>query len=217
MEQLIKVSENKSGDQVTSARDLHEFLEVKKKFTEWFKDQSEWFTESVDYQAVPLKVPAKNGVGYTTRMDYVLTIDCAKEMAMMSKVPKGKQARQYFIACEKQLKEVATSKPVSTLDMVELMLQQARQQEARLSAVEDKVLQIEAQTATRPDYITIMGFAILQKVKVSLSMASQMGRKAKTICDQKGYHVDQIADPRFGKVNVYPTDVLRHVFSTTFV
>ncbi len=62
MQELIKVTTNTVGAQVVSARELHGYLEVKKYFTEWFKDQKEWFSEGVDYQAVHLKVNASNGM-----------------------------------------------------------------------------------------------------------------------------------------------------------
>lgn len=100
----------------------------------------------------------------------------------------------------------------------ELFLESAQMlvaQEQRLSAVESRILQIEAQTATRPEYFTVMGYAILSGVKVSLTLAAQIGKKAKSICLTKGYHIDKIRDPRFGQVGCYPTEVLKDVFNLT--
>ena len=100
----------------------------------------------------------------------------------------------------------------------ELFLESAQMlvaQEQRLSAVESRILQIEAQTATRPEYFTVMGYAILSGVKVSLTLAAQIGKKAKSICLIKGYHIDKIRDPRFGQVGCYPTEVLKDVFNLT--
>lgn len=74
---------------------------------------------------------------------------------------------------------------------------------------------IEAKTATRPEYFTVMGYAILNGVKVGLSLAAKIGRKAASICSTKGYHIDKIHDPRFGQVGCYPADVLQEVFKTT--
>jgi anti-repressor protein len=186
---------------------------VKSRFNDWIVNRIKKYDliENQDFVAFT-KILVNGG----REIDYALTLDTAKELAMVEGNEKGKQARQYFIACEKKLRQAAESKPLSYLDQAELMLKELRQQEARLSAVEDKVLEIEAQTATRPDYLTIMGFAIISKVKVSLTMAGQLGKKAKSICSQKGYHIDQIPDPRFGLVNVYPRDVLKQVFDTSF-
>lgn len=87
--------------------------------------------------------------------------------------------------------------------------QLARQERERIS---ERMLLVEAKAATRPEYFTVMGFAILKGVRVSLSMAAVIGKKAKAICTQKGYQVDKINDPRFGKVGCYPTEVLAEVF-----
>lgn len=81
--------------------------------------------------------------------------------------------------------------------------------------IKERLLLIEAKTATRPEYFTVMGYAILNGVKVGLSLAAQLGKKAKTICVSKGYNVDKIHDPRFGRVGSYPSEVLKEVFNTT--
>ena len=38
-------------------------------------------------------------------MDYALTIDCAKQIAMLQRNAQGQQVRAYFIKCEELLKE----------------------------------------------------------------------------------------------------------------
>lgn len=214
MESLIPIYKNNDGSDVASARDLHEFLGSKQDFSDWIKKRiaKYGFTENQDYTSFHKIMERENGS--TTRIEYAITIDMAKELSMVEGNAKGKQARQYFIACEKKLKEIA--KPMNTLDFLQVALNQMKAHDARLMEVENKVLLIQAQTATRPDYFTIMGYAILQKVKVSLTMAAQLGRKAKSICQQNGYHVDKVRDPRFGEVGVYPTDVLKQVFDTSF-
>jgi prophage antirepressor-like protein len=107
------------------------------------------------------------------------------------------------------------TKPLTTLDMLEMSIKQLREQESRVTAIEAKVLEIEAKTTTRPEYFTVMGYAILSGAKVGLSLAAQIGKKAKMICSTKGYHIDKIHDPRFGQVGCYPADVLKEVFNTT--
>lgn len=114
------------------------------------------------------------------------------------------------------IKTEAVAKPLSTLDFLQVALDQMKAQDVRLNSVENKVQLLEARTTTRPDSFTIMGFAILEGVHVSLSMAAQLGKRAKRLCAEKGYPVDSIADPRFGKVGVYPTPVLKEVFCSTF-
>jgi len=214
MEHLIKIETSKEGDQIVSAKDLYDFLAPTTRFDKWISRMLEYdFVENADYQRLDKIGQTPNGGKRVVFDDFVLTLDAAKEISMLQRSERGKQARQYFIACEKKLKEIV--KPTNTLDLMQMALDQMRLQDQRLTQVEDKVLLIEAQTVTRPDYFTIMGFAILNRVKVSLTMAAQLGRKAKTICSQKGYQVDKVRDPRFGEVGVYPTEVLQHVFDNT--
>jgi len=103
--ELIKITE-KDGQQLVSARELHEFLEIKDHFTQWIERMLEYgFNQSVDSEAVQIFLKASNGIGGTYKTDYALTLDCAKEISMLQRSDKGKQARQYFIACEKKLKQ----------------------------------------------------------------------------------------------------------------
>lgn len=206
MNELIKITANEQGSQAVSARDLFEYLESKAKFADWCNRMFEYgFEEGRDF----ITILGKSSGGRPST-DYALTLDTAKEIAMLQRTEKGKQARQYFIECEKQLREVV--KPMSTLDFLQVTLNQMKAQEQRLDAVESKMLEIEAKTTTRPEYFTIMGFAILKGVQVGLSLAGQLGKKAMAICRARGYHVDKIHDPRFGQVGCYPKDVLEEVF-----
>jgi phage anti-repressor protein len=89
--------------QLVDARELHAFLEVGKFFANWIKDRIKRyeFQENEDYICV-----AKTGNGENQGfqpIDYHLTLDMAKELSMVERNAKGKQARRYFIECEKRL------------------------------------------------------------------------------------------------------------------
>lgn len=99
MNELIKV--NYEGDRPTVlGRDLHQFLEVETRYNDWFPRMCEYgFTEGVDFYSI-----LSNGEGFgkaATRQDHQVTIDMAKEICMLQRNEKGKQARQYFIEVEK--------------------------------------------------------------------------------------------------------------------
>ena len=104
MKELIKITQ-KDGNQAVSARDLHDFLEIGKDFSSWIKVQIDRcdLIENVDYQSFTQK--GEREIGGTIRIEYALTLDAAKEISMMSQSEKGKQARRYFIECEKMLKQ----------------------------------------------------------------------------------------------------------------
>lgn len=105
MEELIKITQ-KDGNQAVSARELHDFLEIGKDFSSWIKVQIDRcdFIENIDYQSFTQK--GEREIGGTIRIEYALTLDAAKEISMMSQSEKGKQARRYFIECEKMLKGI---------------------------------------------------------------------------------------------------------------
>ena len=114
MKELIPISKH-NGKKAVSARNLYKFLAPTERFSAWFERQLQYgFTERIDY--VGCKV--FNTLANQELTDYALTIDCAKEISMLQKTERGKQARQYFIACEKKLKEQA--KPLTQLEIAEL-------------------------------------------------------------------------------------------------
>lgn len=103
MTELIKVTYDNDRP-VVSARELHDFLEVKTAYKDWFPRMCEYgFTEGQDFN--PLKneqVQIEGGRAVTRHiLDAALTIDMAKELCMIQRSEKGKQARQYFIQLEK--------------------------------------------------------------------------------------------------------------------
>lgn len=107
--ELIKITTNDKGEQLVSGRELHEFLEVGRDFTSWIKGRiSKYdFVENVDFTIINLA--HQNGGaswGGSNKVDYVITVDMAKELSMIENSEKGREARKYFIECEKKLKEI---------------------------------------------------------------------------------------------------------------
>lgn len=102
--ELIKINTSEKGTQVVSARELHEFLECKKDFSDWIKHRIEKYDlmDGTDFTTFQGK---SNGGRPST--EFALTIDTAKELAMVEGNAKGKQARKYFIECEKAAKQPA--------------------------------------------------------------------------------------------------------------
>lgn len=103
MTELIKVTYNNDRP-VVSARELHDFLEVETPYRIWFPRMQEYgFTEGSDfnpYKNVRVQIEGNRTVNREVD-DAALTIDMAKEICMIQRSEKGKQARQYFIQLEK--------------------------------------------------------------------------------------------------------------------
>ena len=99
MTELIKVTYDNDRP-VVSARELHDFLEVKTAYKDWFPRMCEYgFTEGQDYCS--FLSDRVDGLPGKPRQNAALTIDMAKEICMIQRSEKGKQARQYFIQLEK--------------------------------------------------------------------------------------------------------------------
>lgn len=99
MEELIKI-QVKNDRQLVNARDLHKGLEVKRRFSAWWEQNSKGFEENEDFTSVLTSTVVANGARKPIQ-DYLVTIDMAKELCMMSKTEKGKEVRKYFIQVEK--------------------------------------------------------------------------------------------------------------------
>ena len=99
MEELIKI-QVKNDRQLVNARDLYKGLEVKRRFSAWWEQNSKGFEENEDFTSVLTSTVVANGARKPIQ-DYLVTIDMAKELCMMSKIEKGKEVRKYFIQVEK--------------------------------------------------------------------------------------------------------------------
>jgi len=137
MKELIKIEKSKrTGNPIVNARDLHTFLEVRKDFSTWLKSKLKkyMFIENVDYARIFFDINGKriafpqNGesdnedFGRVYRIEYAITLDCAKGLSMVQNNAKGSEARQYFIQKEKEfwaLKEEILRKPEISYTMSE--------------------------------------------------------------------------------------------------
>lgn len=116
--ELVPVTDNKF---CVDARQLHKALEVGRMFAHWIKERIEKynFTEGVDYQkssiisGLPILASSKRRSIPQPRIDYKLTLDMAKQLAMVENNERGLLARQYFIECERKLKK---QKPELTME-----------------------------------------------------------------------------------------------------
>lgn len=122
MKELIKVTANEEGQQLVSGRELYEVLGINSNFSTWIKRMIEYgFIENVDYTTV--WYDSKNGIvnfkgsaqsmtrqGYS--INYILTLEMAKHIAMVQRTEIGMQVRNYFLECEKIAKQkIVETKP----------------------------------------------------------------------------------------------------------
>jgi phage anti-repressor protein len=118
-----------------NARDLHCFMTVKSEFNNWIKNRIDefGFLEHKDFEVFVNYY--ENSKGGRPTKEYALTMDMAKELCMVERNEKGRQARAYFIECEKKAMAIKTPKnPFLEMDqeqMMEFALVQVRENKAK--------------------------------------------------------------------------------------
>lgn len=99
--EMFNIQEKEDGEIAISGRELHQALEVKTAYKDWFPRMLKYgFEEKTDYTAIAQKRATAQG-NMTHYIDHALTLDTAKEIAMIQRSEPGKRARQYFIQVEK--------------------------------------------------------------------------------------------------------------------
>ena len=143
MNGLINVTLNDNHEPVVSGRQLHEALDVKTKYADWFNRMIDYgFAENQDF--LLLKNEQQTGRGGHNRVDHIIKLDMAKEIAMIQRTERGKQVRQYFIQVEKDF-----NSPEKIMARALLMAdQKVHKLEAQIEADRPKVLFAEAVSAS---------------------------------------------------------------------
>lgn len=129
MSELIPIRDN-GGVQAVMGRDLHAFLEVATPYDKWFPRMVEYgFIAGQDFST-----KMSESTGGRPRTDHVISLDMAKEISMIQRTDKGKQARQYFIECEKRYQAGEMSE-LDEAKLVQRALQITYRQVRELEAV----------------------------------------------------------------------------------
>lgn len=214
---LLKIRKRKleDGQQLVSARDLHEFLGIGRDFTTWFKNRiaKYGFLENEDYIVIWSDTKSGGDVNFTGNanqmvalgcsIDYALTIDMSKELSMVENNEKGQQARKYFIACEKKLKEVTLkSLPQDYLTALKALVKSEEEKALMQPQVEyyQKVLNPDSD-ASFTKFVTMTAIAkdlqmSAQKLNGALNVLGIIYKQGKTWCFYKEYEdrVPEYAD-----------------------
>lgn len=146
MRELIKITEE-NGKKLVSAKELYLGLELNKsQWSRWYKKnilENEFFEENIDYIGVRLNVEGNE------TMDYAITLEFAKHLAMMSKTEKSHEYRNYFIECEKQLQQVKLDSYMIE-DRIERARRWIEEQEERVKLEKENKKLIEENIINKP-------------------------------------------------------------------
>jgi phage anti-repressor protein len=150
MQKIIQITKNEIGNaelNSVNARDIHNYLQVNSKFADWIKRAiSKYdFKENIDYVCFLKNEKAGNNA---ISKEYIVTMDMAKELAMLENNPKGKETRKYFINCEKELQK---SSPYANLQ--EIVAFQKKQLD-QLQGIGDILINQQVQMSNLANIVT---------------------------------------------------------------
>lgn len=148
MNELIKTIRRDDGTIAVSGRELHDFLEVDTPYTQWFDRMIDYgFTENTDFKGLSQK--SEKPIGGRPRIDHVMTLDMAKEVAMIQRTNKGKQARRYFISVEKRYKQLAAL-PRTPEEKLALTMEVANRSAEKVMKLDNRVTDLEKNAPIAP-------------------------------------------------------------------
>jgi anti-repressor protein len=216
--ELIKITEQ-NGSQVVNARDLHAFLIQEAKGGQTGEDFSHWikrtlsygFLESVDYEILEYdylgNLIAKNSESDNQQVrvykrDFALTIDCAKQIAMIQNNDKGKEARLYFIECERKTKQ--SQSPTTFLEALKIAVKLEEEKQALLLQADN----LNTALDNLLEWVSIIKVAQHNRVSETVFKWQLL----KSTSAQMGYQVKKAESPRFGYQNLYNVAVFRRCY-----
>jgi DNA-damage-inducible protein D len=138
--------------------------------------------------------------------------------------PEIAAAQSYFVIKTREAETQTQLKTMTQIQLLAAIAHQMAEQEQRLLEQEQrqheilyrlKAVEVEQDRFNTPcgHKYTVVGFANLQGLEISVKEAGAKGRKASALCRKQGIEVERIHDPRFGRVGLYPESILIEVFS----
>lgn len=137
-EGILPIYENDTKEKLINARELHEKLENKRKFSDWIKQRITHyvFIENDDFVRFHNFVKGdKNGFGNKTTIEYYITIDMAKESCMVENNEIGRHIRKYFIEVEKRYRTIINN-PSNIFDFMRLALNEIEKNTIQIHKIE---------------------------------------------------------------------------------
>lgn len=156
---------NNDGEQAVLGRDLHAFLEVTTAYKDWFPRMVTYgFEEGKDFSSF-----LSESTGGRPKQDHIIGLDMAKEISMIQRSDKGRQARRYFIECERQAKQQVPADVKDAINSMTRMdwIQIAHNAESERLALEAKNKELEPKADAYDSFIDTTG-------KYSVGTVAQM-------------------------------------------
>lgn len=192
---LSKNTINQEMVQTVNARELHGFLQSKQDFSTWIKNRIEryGFVENQDYLLHKFMEQVPSGAKH--KIDYHITLDMAKQLAMVENNDMGLQARRYFIECEKQLKQAHTSIDVKKSQMELLNILTANPilsdvaKQTLLITTAEKIMGVSLDYRPQVEQTTYSAKEIGEKLGISANKVGRLATAHNLKTDEFGRYV----------------------------
>lgn len=215
---INKASFNGAEINSVNARELHAILESKTDFSMWIRrrlDETD-AVENVDF--IVFTKNGENSNGGRPQVEYILSTDIAKEIAMLERSEIGKRVRRYFIEFEKAHRQ----KPLSQIEILQGSVEILAAHEKDIKAIKTDVSDLhKEQLKTKhninrllnnDNYMTLIAYMNLNGISQKGYHIPSLGKRAKKLSDEQGAFMGAVIDPRYGRINTYSTEILRQIF-----
>ncbi len=131
--ELLPIYENENKEKLVNARELHSIMKIGRDFTNWIKDRIKKynFIQNEDYILTFAKIGERRNV---IKHEYYLTVNMAKELAMIENNEIGRKIRRYFIEVEKRYRTIVET-PKNIFDFMRLAIDQIEANEEEIQNV----------------------------------------------------------------------------------
>lgn len=167
------------GIQTVDARNLHGYLDVGRVFAAWIQERIEQFDFVEGQDFVVISEMGNNPQGGRPTKEYAITLEMAKELSMVERTEKGREARKYFIECERRLRAVPKPVALSRLDILQMALESEQgriKAEAEVLALTTVVEQQKPAVEFMIDYVAATGLKGFRQVAKLLGVKENVFR-----------------------------------------
>lgn len=174
--ELLPIYENEKKEKLVNARELHSIMKVGRDFTNWIKDRIKKydFVQNEDYILTLAKIGERQNV---IKHEYYLTVNMAKELAMVENNEIGRKIRRYFIEVEKRYRTIVET-PQNIFDFMRLAIDQIETNEKKIQSVkllsENNAKQIK-EIESKIDVVIRNDYCLASDIAEQLKLYSESG------------------------------------------
>ena len=174
--ELLPIYENENKEKLVNARELHSMMKIGRDFTNWIKEKIKKynFIQNEDYILTFAKIGERRNV---IKHEYYLTVNMAKELAMIENNEIGRKIRRYFIEVEKRYRTIVET-PQNIFDFMRLAIDQIEASEKEIQGVkllsENNAKQIK-EIQSKIDEVIRNDYCLASDIAEQLKLYSESG------------------------------------------